>query len=162
MQGLIQEMEEEEQYMTFGEDGRPYIAVRRKQEERKENEQERVKPAISDPQAEEDVIEEEEQYLTIGKDGRPYIAVRIKRSNKLESTRVSVDVDMRELKTTVSPGIEDADVGIEEEVINIDEETESLIRKYQRSAIPESYNLRLIELYGGEDWRKDEGAEMKR
>ena len=66
------------------------------------------------------------------------------------------------MKTTVPPGIEDADVRIEEEVITIDEETESLIREYQRSTIPEPYNLRLMEFYGGEYWRKDEGAEMKR
>ena len=72
--------------MTLGEDGRPYIAVRRKQEERKENKQERVKPTISDQREEKDVIEEKEQYLTIGEDGRPYIAVRIKQSNKLENT----------------------------------------------------------------------------
>ena len=39
-QGVKNNAEEEEQYMTIGEDGRPYIAVRRKPEEEKENVQE--------------------------------------------------------------------------------------------------------------------------
>ena len=69
------------------------------------------------------------------------------------------------MKTTVSPGIEDADVRIGEGVTVIeeeDEETESLIREYQRSPIPDMYNLRLVEFYGGEEWRKNEGAEIRR
>ena len=114
---------------------------------------------------EEDRIEEEEQYLTIGEDGRPYIAVRIKLRNKLENAGISEDVEQREVKTTVSPGIEDEDIRVGEGVTvteEEDEETESLIREYQRSAIPNLDNLRLVEFYGGEEWRKDEGAEMSR
>ena len=36
-QGGVEETKEGEQYMTTGEDGRPYIAVRRRQEDKKEN-----------------------------------------------------------------------------------------------------------------------------
>ena len=36
VQGVRNDAEEEEQYMTIGEDGRPYIAVRGKTEEEKE------------------------------------------------------------------------------------------------------------------------------
>ena len=53
VQGVMKNTEEEEQYMTIGEDGRPYIAVRRKQEERKENEQEEANPMISNQREEE-------------------------------------------------------------------------------------------------------------
>ena len=104
-------------------------------------------------------IVEEEQYLTIGEDGRPYIAVRIKLRNKLENAGISEDVEQREVKTTVSPGIEDEDIRVGEGVTVIeeeDEETESLIREYQRSTIPNPDNLRLVEFYRGEEWRKDE------
>ena len=45
--------------MTIGEDGRPYIAVRRKPEEGKENEQEGATPTISNQREEEDGIEED-------------------------------------------------------------------------------------------------------
>ena len=90
--------------------------------------------------------------------------MRIKRRNKLENTGISVDVKRREVKTTVFPGIEDEDIRVGEEatIIEEDEETESLIREYQRNAIPNLDNLRLVEFYGGEEWRKDEGAEMSR
>ena len=37
-----------------------------------------------------------------------------------------------------------------------------MIEDYQRSAIPNQYNLRLVEFYGGVEWRKNEGAELKR
>ena len=62
------------------------------------------------------------------------------------------------MQRTGSTRIEDADVRIEEGVTVIeeeDEETESLIREYQRSAIPNPDNLQLAEFYGGEEWRKD-------
>ena len=39
-------------------------------------------------------------------------------------------------------------------------ETEGLIREYQRNATQST--IRLMEFYGGEDWRKSEGAGMKR
>ena len=91
-QGVKNNAEEEEQYMTIGEDGRPYIAVRRKTEEEKEKVQEGATQTVFKQQEEEDGMEEEEQYLTIGADGRPYIAVRIKRGNELEKTRRSEEV----------------------------------------------------------------------
>ena len=64
--------------MTIGEDGRPYIAVRRKTEEEKEkvqggdtqirfNQWEEEGPR----QGGKNKAEEEEQYMTIGEDGRP-------------------------------------------------------------------------------------------
>ena len=58
--------------------------------------------------------------------------MRIKRGNKLEKTRRSEEVGQREVKTTVSPGIEDADIRVGEGVTvteEEDEETESLIRE---------------------------------
>ena len=36
-----------------------------------------------------------------------------------------------------------------------------MIENYQRSAIPNQYNLRLAEFYGGKEWRKNKGAELK-
>ena len=39
-QRVIEENEEEEQYMTIDEDGRPYIAVRRKQGDKQRNDEE--------------------------------------------------------------------------------------------------------------------------
>ena len=36
-----------------------------------------------------------------------------------------------------------------------------MIESYQRSTIPNQYNLRLVEFYGGEEWRKNKGAELK-
>ena len=76
--------------------------------------------------------------------------MRIKRGNKLENTGISEDVRQREVKTTVSPRIEDEDIRVGEGVTvteEEDEETESLIREYQRSAIPDLDNLRLVEFY---------------
>ena len=69
MQGVRNDVEEGEQYMTTGEDGRPYVAVRGKVEEDKGKLQREDKPEHDDG-------EEEEQYMTIGEDGRPYIAIR--------------------------------------------------------------------------------------
>ena len=43
-----------------------------------------------------------------------------------------------------------------------DVETEGLIREYQRNAKPTQSTIRLLEFYGGEDWRKNEGARRKR
>ena len=37
-----------------------------------------------------------------------------------------------------------------------------MIREYQRNAKPTPSTRRLLEFYGGEDWRKEEGAGMKR
>ena len=165
MQGVKNNAEEEEQYMTIGEDGRPYIAVRRKTEEEKEKIQEGATHTVFKQREEEDGMEEEEQYMTIGADGRPYIAVRIKRGSKLKENNRSEEVGQREVQRTDTTKIEDADVRIEEGVTVIeeeDEETESLIREYQRNAIPDAYNLKLVEFYGGEEWRKNEGAEIKR
>ena len=72
-----------------------------------------------------------------------------------------MDVEQREVKTMVPPGIEDEDMRIGRGVTVI-EETKGLIREYQRSAIPNLDNLGLVEFYGGEEWRKDERAEMSR
>ena len=67
--------------MTTGEDGRPYIAVRVKQGDKKENK-------VHEERTEQRVIEEnkeEEQYMTVDEDGRPYIAVRMKQGDKQEN-----------------------------------------------------------------------------
>ena len=53
----------------------------------------------------------------------------------------------------------------EEEVPILDDrdvETEGLIREYQRNAKPTQSTIRLLEFYGGEDWRKNKGAGMKK
>ena len=41
-------------------------------------------------------------------------------------------------------------------------ETKGLNREYQRNAKPTQRAIRLLEFYGGEDWRKNEGAGMNR
>ena len=41
-------------------------------------------------------------------------------------------------------------------------ETEGLIREYQKNANPIQNTIKLLEFYEGEDWKKNEGAEMKR
>ena len=48
--------------------------------------------------------------------------------------------------------------------IEEEEETklESLIREYQQNAVPDPKDLILMELYGGVEWRTDEGDDMKR
>ena len=43
-----------------------------------------------------------------------------------------------------------------------DEETEGLIREYQKNAKPTQATMEILEFYGGEKWRIDEGAEMSR
>ena len=53
----------------------------------------------------------------------------------------------------------------EKEVPKLDDrdlEIEGLIREYQRNDEPTQSTMRLLEFYGGEDWRKDEGAGMKK
>ena len=66
---VVEEMEEKEKYLAIGEDGRPWIAVRKKQEIRREDSK---KPVSQQGVAEE--VDEEKEYLAIGEDGRPYIA----------------------------------------------------------------------------------------
>ena len=44
----------------------------------------------------------------------------------------------------------------------IQAETESLVREYQRSAIPDMCDLKLMEFYGGAEWRLNEEADLKR
>ena len=110
-------------------------------------------------------MEEVEQYYTTGADGRPYIAVRAKRGNKLKENSRSEEVGQKEVKIADSPRREDADVRIEEEVTVTEEEdgeTESLVREYQRNAIPDMCDLKLMEFYGGAEWRLNEGADLKR
>ena len=43
-----------------------------------------------------------------------------------------------------------------------DAETEALIREYQKNAKPTQATMKLLEFYGGDNWRIDEGAEMSR
>ena len=62
-----------------------------------------------------------------------------------------------------SPRIEDAETRKEEEVTAMEEEdaeSERLVREYQRSAIPDKSDLRLMEYYGGVKWRLNEGAAL--
>ena len=64
-QRVIEENEEEEQYMTVDEDGRPYIAVRRKQGDKQEKEEQEWRTEIGQEKAEQligEETEEEEQY----------------------------------------------------------------------------------------------------
>ena len=59
------EENEEEQYMTVDEDGRPYIAVRRKQGDKQEKEEQEWRTEIGQEKAEQligEETEEEEQY----------------------------------------------------------------------------------------------------
>ena len=110
-------------------------------------------------------MEEEEQYLTIGADRRPYIAVRSKRGNKLEENNRSEEVRHKEMKIADSPRIEDAEARKEEKVTVMEEEdgeSESLVREYQTSAIPDMCDLKLMEFYGGAEWRLNEEADLKR
>ena len=97
-QGVVEEPEGEEEYLSIGEYGRPYIALRKKQEIRRE---EGRKPVL-DEEKKGDIFpkwqpqlgvvednEEEEGYLTVGADGRPYIALKRKqeiRKDKKEAT----------------------------------------------------------------------------
>ena len=43
-----------------------------------------------------------------------------------------------------------------------DAETEGLIREYQKNAKPTQETMKILEFYGGEKWRIDEGGEMSR
>ena len=92
-QGVVEEPEDEEEYLSLREDERPYIALRKKQEIRRE---EPRKPVL-DEEKKEDFFpkwqpqmgvvednEEEEGNLTLGEDGRPYIALR---KDKKEATK---------------------------------------------------------------------------
>ena len=89
--------------------------------------------------------------MTIGADGRPYIAVRSIRRNELEEHEQSEEVRPEARK-------EEEVTAMKEE----DEESERLVREYQRSAIPDKCNLGLMEFYGGAEWRMNEGADLKR
>ena len=64
-----------------------------------------------------------------------------------------------------SLGVEGADVEIGEGVTTVEEEDgeiEGLIREYQWNAVPDRSNLRLMEFYGGVEWRTSEGDDLKR
>ena len=151
--------------MTIGEDRRPYIAVRGKMEEEKEKVQGRDTQENLDQNEEADWIEEEEQYMTMGADGRPYIAVRIKRGNKLGESRKKEESVQGGVRIADSLGVEDADVKIGEGVTQVEEEDgemDSLIREYQQNAVPDKWDLRLMELYGGTEWRTSERDDVKR
>ena len=43
-----------------------------------------------------------------------------------------------------------------------DAETEGLIREYQKNSKPTPSNMKILEFYGGEDWKTNEGANMSR
>ena len=83
-QRLIEEYEEEEeQYKTIDEDGRPYIAVRMKQGDKQENKEQEWRTEKGQGNAQEKteqrIIEEtkeEEQYMTIGEDGRLWLCLK--------------------------------------------------------------------------------------
>ena len=55
---MIEENEEEEQYMTVDKDGRPYIAVRRKQGDKQEKEEQEWRTDIGREKAEQLIGEE--------------------------------------------------------------------------------------------------------
>ena len=156
-QGVIEETEEEEQYMTIGEDGRPYIAVRMKQGGKQENEEQEWRTEIEQGETQKDdytrrrqeeVVEEEEQFMTIGEDGRPYIAVRIRQRDKIEN------MEPKGAKTTNPREEEIHKIGDEEEVTIIEEEDaemEDLIREYRKNARPSKETIQLLEYYGEGD-----------
>ena len=164
----IEETEEEEQSMTIGEDGRPYIAVRMKQGGKQENEEQEWRTEIEQGETQKDdytrrrqeeVVEEEEQFMTIGEDGRPYIAVRIRQRDKREN------MEPKGAKTTNPREEEIHEIGDEEEVTIIEEEDaemEDLIREYRKNARPSKETIQLLEYYGEGDWRQNEGADIKR
>ena len=97
-QGVVEETEKEEEYLSVGEDGRPYIALRKKQEIGQEqrkpilDEEEKVDffPQWKSKQGVVEETEEEEGYLSVGKDGRPYIALRKKQEIGREEQRKPV------------------------------------------------------------------------
>ena len=43
-----------------------------------------------------------------------------------------------------------------------DAETEGLIREYQKNAKPTPSNIKILEFYGGEDWRTNKGEKTSR
>ena len=43
-----------------------------------------------------------------------------------------------------------------------DAEIEGLIREYKKNVNPTQSTMKILEFYGGEDWRTNEGAEMSR
>ena len=43
-----------------------------------------------------------------------------------------------------------------------DAEIEGLIREYKKNATPTQSSMKILEFYGGEDWRTNKGAEMRR
>ena len=64
-----------------------------------------------------------------------------------------------------SLGVEDADVKKGDGVTQVEEEDgeiDSLIREYQQNAVPDKWDLRLMELYGGTEWRTSERDDVKR
>ena len=97
-QGVVEETEKEEEYLSVGEDGRPYIALRKKQEIGQEqrkpilDEEEKVDffPQWKPKQGVVEETEEEEGYLSVGEDGRPYIALRKKQEIGREEQRKPV------------------------------------------------------------------------
>ena len=45
---------------------------------------------------------------------------------------------------------------------SVDVETELLIMEYQKNANPDLMTLKVLEFWGGEEWRQEEGADMRR
>ena len=86
-QGVVEETEEEEEYLSVVEDGRAYIALRKKQEIGREEQRnpvldkEKKVDFFSKWQPQLGVVEvneEEEGYLTMGEDLRTYNALKRK------------------------------------------------------------------------------------
>ena len=95
-----------------------------------------------------------EEYLSEGDDGRPCIKWRRQRTTNTTGSK----------KETVEEG-EETEIGREEKAEAEeyrDPETKLLIREYQKNANPTQATLKLLEIYGGEEWRIDEGVEMSR
>ena len=45
---------------------------------------------------------------------------------------------------------------------SVDVGTKLLIMEYQKNANPDPMTLKVLEFWGGEEWRQDEGADMRR
>ena len=138
-QGVVEEEEEEEeQYMTIDEDGRPYIAVRRKLRDKQEKEGQEWRPMQG---VVEENKEEEEQYMTIGEDGRPYIAVRTRqRQDNRDSNGLQMSRHTEEERNEVEEEEEITKIEEEEE----DKEMKDLFREYQENAKPNAETLQVL------------------
>ena len=99
----------------------------------------------------------------MGEEGRPYIALR--RKQKIRKGRKEAT---EQLGAQIKNRGEDSSIGEDgrEEEVQIpdyrDAEIEGLIREYKKNAKTTQSAIKILEFYGGEDWRTKEGAEMSR